>query len=351
MARRLPALGHDPCLERAAAAYANVDPGLAPSLPAAFVEHVLHWAGCPDPSASVFAQTTDGDDPADFVDWLATELAGTDATAVGVVGVELGASAGWRRVGFVVARRFELRPVPSSGEPGTALALQLKVDPAYAAARVHVTQPRGQTRELPVGLGGGWAVASVPLAEEKGRQWVEVMAEAARGPEVLALFPVEVGRPLSHLWVGEAKADESGISTGAAAEELIGRLLARERGRFELPPLERDERLDAVARAYSQEMAETGEIAHVSVASGSIADRLAAAGYEFRFAAENLARGASLVDAHEGLLRSPGHRAAMLEPAVSRLGVGVARGRSPGGGPMWFVTQIFVRPFEARDPG
>lgn len=343
---RLPGVKVDPCLERAAAAYAAVDPELAGRLPMAFVEHLLHWAGCPDPSARLVSFTSSVDDTDDVVQRMAETLADDGTTVLGVARIEAAPPMRWRWVALAVRRSFELEPVPASGVPGGSLTLQLRVDPVYEAARVVVTEPHGLVLEHAVGLSGGWAVATVPLSSEVGRQWVEVVADGARGPEVLALFPVAVGRDPDCAWVGELRADESGVETPAQAEALLAHLLARERARHDLRPLQRDRRLDEVARAYSEEMAANGLLAHVSTASGAIQDRLAAAGYRYRFAAENLAEGTSLGDAHDGLLQSPGHRAAILSTESTRFGVGVARRGSPGSPGTWFITQVFARPAE-----
>jgi len=348
LARR-PGLEVDPCLERAAEAYAAVDPELVGELPMAFVEHLIHWAGCPDPSARLLSFTSSVDDTDDAVEYFAAALGEDDATTVGVARVEGDPPMRWRWVALAVRRRFELAPVPASAAPGGRLTLQLRVDPAFGSAKVVVTEPDGLVLEHRVGLSAGWAVATVPLSLEHGRQWVEVVAEGARGPEVLALFPVEVGREPRRSWVGELRADEGGISSADQAEALVAGLLARERERHGLRPLTRDRRLDEVARGYSEEMAANGVLAHVSTGSGAVQDRLAAADYPYRFAAENLAEGTSLWDAHEGLLRSPGHRAAILSTEVTRVGVGVARRGLPGDGATWFVTQVFVRPADPPD--
>jgi uncharacterized protein YkwD len=61
------------------------------------------------------------------------------------------------------------------------------------------------------------------------------------------------------------------------------------------------------------------------------------------FAAENIAMGPLLTEAEESLLRSPGHRAAILSPEATHFGVGVASRNEQGFGRVHYVTQIFLR--------
>ena len=60
--------------------------------------------------------------------------------------------------------------------------------------------------------------------------------------------------------------------------------------------------------------------------------------------AENLARSHYLHDAQESLMRSPGHRAAVLSQKATHLGVGVAITSDDQGQRLYHVTQVFVLP-------
>jgi hypothetical protein len=248
----------------------------------------------------------------------------------------------WCWVVFLVDRLFALKPVPTSGEPGGTLPMLLRIDPRFTASKIIATWPRGEIHEAPVGMSGGWAVVSLPLANQVGRQWVELVGYGQMGPEVLALFPIEVGREPPRLWVGEARADESWIATVDQAEAVAVELVNRDRRRFGLPELPIDRSLSEIARSHSIEMASAGFFAHVSPTTGSIVDRLAAEGYEVRYAAENLAQSPFLADAQDGLMRSPGHRAAVLTKVATRMGLGVAITDGDGEGRVFHVTQIFV---------
>jgi len=340
---RFPEVAVSPCLERAADAFAGVTIELE-RLPLAFVESALHWAGCFDASASLSMILTDANGYQPVFDGIQENLALTGFTHLGVVKTPAAAPYRWRWVMLQATRAVSMQPVPTTGQPGSTVPLMLKIDKRYRAAKLVVTSPRGGVEELKVGLSSGWAVVGIPLANDIGRQWVELMAEKGSGPEVLALFPIEIGRESSHLWVGTARLDESWIETSQQAEQLALKLLHRDRDRFGLPRLELDPRLSEIARKHSADMARGNYFAHVSPTTGSILDRLIAADYPVRFAAENLARSSFLEDAQEGLMRSPGHRAALLNRDTTRCGVGVVISDDESLGRQFYLTQIFVVP-------
>lgn len=103
-------------------------------------------------------------------------------------------------------------------------------------------------------------------------------------------------------------------------------LVNEERQKAGLRPLEADPELQAVARAHSKDMFARGYFAHVDPDSKDPFDRMHDAGVRFLTAGENLALAQTLEQAHEGLMKSPGHRANILQPQFGRLGIGVVDG-------------------------
>ncbi|MBP1633163.1 MAG: rane protein, partial [Acidobacteria bacterium] len=66
-------------------------------------------------------------------------------------------------------------------------------------------------------------------------------------------------------------------------------------------------------------------------------DRLEAAGLTYSLAGENLALAATITQAHDGLMGSPGHRENILRPEFRRVGVAVVSG------PLGLMTvQVFT---------
>ena len=343
ISRRFPQLAFAACLERAAQAHADLPPGFEQHIPLAFTEFALHWAGCPDPTASLSMLLTSEPGPGAMLDQLAKVLHGESFTHVGAAASPAQPPYHTRWFILLVDRRMTMLPAPTSGDPGTGLPLQFRLDDRFTSAAVAVTSPRGSVTTTAVGVSGGWVVAGVSLAEEIGTQWIELIGHGPAGPEVLALFPIEVGRTPPAHWVGHPTADESWVDTTDAAESLAARLVDDDRARFGLARLTWDPRLAAIARAHSAEMADEGYFAHISPRTGSVVDRLQHAGYPATFAAENIAMGPTLSETQESLMRSPGHREAVLTLEATHFGIGVVSRRDPRLGTLHHLTQIFVR--------
>jgi uncharacterized protein YkwD len=103
-------------------------------------------------------------------------------------------------------------------------------------------------------------------------------------------------------------------------------LVNNERTKRGIRPLQLDPELTAVARAHSKDMFARGYFAHMTPEGKSPFDRMKDANVQFLTAGENLALAHSLSIAHNGLMRSPGHRANILNPAFGRVGIGILDG-------------------------
>lgn len=131
-------------------------------------------------------------------------------------------------------------------------------------------------------------------------------------------------------------ATESEISVAPGAEEEILALLNQARAEAGLNPVAHDPALRDVARAYSRQMYLEGFFAHTTPpcrTQGRDApgctdpfDRMRAAGIGFDVAGENLALAPTAERAHRGLMDSPGHRANILNPDYTHIGIGVYAG-------------------------
>lgn len=124
-----------------------------------------------------------------------------------------------------------------------------------------------------------------------------------------------------------------------AEEQMVG-LVNEERTAVGLQPLAVDPRLVPIARQHSEEMFRLRYFGHQSPASGSPFDRLDAAGIRYSRAGENLAYAQSVAIAHRGLMQSEGHRANILRPEFTRIGVGVVSAGPYGK----MFTQMFLTP-------
>jgi hypothetical protein len=108
--------------------------------------------------------------------------------------------------------------------------------------------------------------------------------------------------------------------------------------------------LTAAARAFAEYLAKTGKFAHEADGRGPDA-RATEKGYKFCVIAENLAlnldsRGFETrqlaQQVVEGWKNSPGHRANLVKPDVTEIGVGVVR--APDRDPKFISVQLFGRP-------
>lgn len=122
------------------------------------------------------------------------------------------------------------------------------------------------------------------------------------------------------------------------------------RGRQNLGALKANRELTKAARTYAAYLAKTGTFSHT--ADGRQAgDRITSAGYQWCQIGENLAlhvdsRGfearALAEKSVEGWINSPPHRANLVAPAMTEIGVGVAR--APDKDPKFISVQLFARP-------
>jgi uncharacterized YkwD family protein len=115
-------------------------------------------------------------------------------------------------------------------------------------------------------------------------------------------------------------------------------LVNQERLKAGLKPLAVDYRLVRLARLKSQDMVDKGYFGHYSSTYGSPFDMMKGAGVQYRYAGENLAGAPTVARAHSALMNSPGHRANILNPDFTHVGIGVVSGGPYGK----MFTQMFV---------
>lgn len=111
-----------------------------------------------------------------------------------------------------------------------------------------------------------------------------------------------------------------------------------ERAAAGLPPLTGDPRLTAAAQAHSSDMVARGFYSHTSPDGSEPWDRAAIAGCTHRGIGENIACGQrSPAEVVRGWMNSPGHRANILKPDFTHIGIGFAGGGQAG----TYWTQLF----------
>jgi uncharacterized protein YkwD len=117
--------------------------------------------------------------------------------------------------------------------------------------------------------------------------------------------------------------ETSGYHESEADEQTMLTQLNQSRQEHGLGPLKDDPELRQLAVAHSEEMLRLGYFAHNSPLSGSPADRAKAAGIDYLAFGENIAYAPTIDVAERGLMRSESHRANILSPEFTRVGIGV----------------------------
>ena len=235
-------------------------------------------------------------------------------------------------------------PIPRSVAAGGGFTLDAVVDARYKDPEVFVTRDNGTTERVEIDRGNsGGFKARVACGTRKGRQQVEITASDTLGSTVLANFPVWCATdPPSSLTVIPTSDDEH-VSDPLEAEKRLLAMLNRERAAANLASVAWDDRVAAVARAYSLEMRTTKVVAHISPTTGSAADRVRAGKIKTAVVLENVARAYGIGEAHQGLMNSPGHRANILSHHATHVGIGIVYGDEVSGRREIFITQVFTR--------
>ncbi len=110
-----------------------------------------------------------------------------------------------------------------------------------------------------------------------------------------------------------------------SAEEVLG-FINEVRLEAGMNPLPWSEELAVVAALHAEEMYRDGYLSHVSLVTGRVTDRVAAAGIGLVSVAENIGLAATTRAVHEEMVDSVPHRARMISGAVDRVGVATVAG-------------------------
>jgi uncharacterized protein YkwD len=147
----------------------------------------------------------------------------------------------------------------------------------------------------------------------------------------LAGAPLAAAQPLGAAPVSEDRRTGAGLDAGRIIE--LHNASRRAEG---LPPLRVDERLTAAARAKLFDMLKLDYFAHRSPDGRQPWAFMRATGYRYVAAAENLAKGYdSEAELQRDWMHSGGHRANILNPRFTEVGVADAQG---------IVVVMFARP-------
>ncbi len=307
------------------------------------VAFLLAHEGLIEPEPSLFLLHGDDGAESSAVAGLRGQLANATTGAWRRVGIGVEHVAGkWSAVLVFQEKNLDMDPIPRKLASGGQATVAGRIRPLFHSPEVLFTSPRGSVERLTTNVKHDTFVAHFACRGD-GAYQVEIGATDARGPKVLANFPVYCGVDPPARFVALQPQETRTLDPAESETELLAQV-DRDRRAAGLPALVHDPRLAQIARRYSQEMAETGEVAHFSRRTGSVVDRLLAARIlpTPTLIAENVGSAQSAVDAEHGFMASPGHRDNILNPAITHVGVGVAMGRGEGGSVSLYFTQVFA---------
>jgi uncharacterized protein YkwD len=121
-------------------------------------------------------------------------------------------------------------------------------------------------------------------------------------------------------------------------ERLLFSRANQERVQRGLQPLQWDDALYRAAQYHAQQMAQRAAISHQFSGEPDLTQRAATAGAHFNVVAENVAVVGEIGSAHDDWMKSPGHRANLLDPRLNAVAIAfeLRDGR-------YYVAQDFLR--------
>ena len=246
----------------------------------------------------------------------------------------------WLVVIALSSRDATLEAVPRAPAAGP-LVLRGSLGAGFTNPVVAVQQPNGSTTRIPGGAGPAFDL-HIPITQS-GEHHVELLADGPLGDAVIANFPVYLGgsAPTS-IRVRSEPTPTSGSSDVTSVHDDLLRMLNETRAQAGLPALTIDSRAEAVALAHSQDMVAHDFTGHQSPTTGSPADRVRTAGLHSGLVLENIGRGYSAQEIHDGLVASPGHRANLVNADANVVGIGVVADTSDGR-TAFIATEVFLR--------
>jgi hypothetical protein len=221
------------------------------------------------------------------------------------------------KLGTVVFGRLELdhEPIPRMLQPGQSIAVKGQVSPRFSFCHLYLAKPDGTIDERVL---SERAFDVVYNLSSRGEYQLEVMGDGKTGPEIAANLPLYVGVPEPKI-TPVADVAMSPEQTKVRLLELANQA-RRAAGHGLLQP---DAELDELALSHSVDMAQENFFGHVSPTTGTLEDRVKRTGLRVSLLGENLSRADSPELAQASLFASPGHRAVMLNPNFTHVGIGV----------------------------
>ncbi len=141
-----------------------------------------------------------------------------------------------------------------------------------------------------------------------------------------------------------------GAETEAGQEAAITALVNKARAAAGLTALAVNPKLTAAAQRHTKDMATKDFLDHTGSDNSAMADRIAAAGYNYAAARENILYrwDLSAAEAYDQWWNSPGHKANMMANDITEIGIVALCSMSSG---KYYYTMVLGKPLDAPDAG
>ena len=251
-------------------------------------------------------------------------------------GLFIAAVVGAQRRGTIVLEHALTHPNKPLTFHG-ALAAGLK------SAHSLLTDPSGRTSPVLLSMQDATRFTGrAQLGAAAGRYQLEIMADAADGPHVVANLALFVGVSPPSV------PPQASRTSSALPDRRMLELINQARAQSGLPPVTINAAVSRVADAHVRDMRDHDYFAHQANAEDTLPARLRAANIGFSRASENLAAAPTTEEAHTSLMESPGHRSNILDAEVTQVGIGVVE--SCGTLPALLFVIDFIAPQEVVAP-
>lgn len=119
-------------------------------------------------------------------------------------------------------------------------------------------------------------------------------------------------------------AEQENVQVSSEIQQVVD-LVNSERAKAGLQALQIDAKLTESAQAKSQDMKNKNYFSHTSPTYGSPFDQMKSLGISYKSAGENIAMGQqSATKVMDAWMKSPGHKANILNPSFTHIGVGLS---------------------------
>jgi uncharacterized protein YkwD len=164
-------------------------------------------------------------------------------------------------------------------------------------------------------------ILSLPAQAGKAKDLNQSTAHSVGSAEVVGASSLDALR----MTALPAQAQSQILPRNESERELF-ELLNHERAANNLPEMKWDDALFKAARQHALLMLDLNMMEHQLPNEPALDERLTNAGARFTYIAENIALGKDPATIHNGWMHSPGHRANILSPRITAVGIAVVRG-------------------------